>query len=221
MRLWLPLTREESLVNSTSEWISAGDALDLIESRLGGRAIAKDTLAEMLRDGKLRARAVEAWASNTNDINAIWDGRSDDTVEHDPEEEIQSDFRQSIQWADDVDSWRWPDSFFMLTVSRKPVECLYFRDVSFFKLDVEGAGVTGPFVKTAVAKGGRRTDFHRWESCWMEVIQIARDGNLVPGQISSQAALRDEILAAMGDNRLSEDSIKEPVRRVWKRFCEL
>lgn len=53
------------------------------------------------------------------------------------------------------------------------------------------------------------------------MIQIARDGNLVPGQIKSQAELREDLLDAMGENGLKEDSIKEPVRRIWKRFCEL
>lgn len=206
---------------STNEWISASEALDLVETRLGGRAPAKDTLAEMLRDGKIRARASEVWGSGISDINTIWECPNEDPAAHDPEEEIQSDFRQSVQWADDVDSWRWPDSFFMVTISRRPKECLYYKDVTFFRDNVNSAGIFDKIAPATTVKGGRRPDLQRWEEFWMEVVQIARDGNLVPGQVSSQAMLRDELLAAMGDGGLSEESIKEPVRRIWKRFCEL
>lgn len=206
-------------MSETGDWVSASDALDLVENRLGGRALAKDTLAEMLRDERIRARAAQAWGSSISDINAVWESESSDVVEHDPEEEIQRDFRQSVQWADDVDSWRWPDSFFMITVSRRPKECIYYRDVSFHKDDLR---LTDRPEKThpLTSRGGRRPDLPRWHNFWMEVVQIARDGNLVPGQIASQADLREELLFAMGVNHLSEDSIKEPVRRIWYRFCE-
>lgn len=204
----------------SEDWISAGDALDLVEARLGGRSLAKETLAEMLRDGKLRARAAEAWGSNTSDILAIWEGDPQNAVEHDPEEEIQNDFQQSVRWADDIDSWRWPDSFFMVTVSQRPKECLYYRDVTFLRSDLLNLGASEPKAQTS-ARGGRRADLQRWEAFWFEVIQIARDGNLVPGRIKSQAELREDLLDAMGENGLKEDSIKEPVRRIWKRFCEL
>jgi hypothetical protein len=208
-------------MTSDDEWISASDALEMVEGRLGGRAIAKDTLAEMLRDGKLRARAAEAWGADHVDMNATWESATGEPTDHDPEEEIQSDFRQSIRWADDVDSWIWPESFFIVTFSLKPREFIYYKNVNFFKKDLEKTGVPDVLVRTPIAKGGRRADFYRWESFWLEVIQIARDGNLVPGQIRSQAALREDIMSAMGDNALSEDSIKEPVRRIWNRFCEL
>jgi hypothetical protein len=207
-------------MSESGDWISASNALDLVEAQLGGRGPAKDTLAEMLRDEKIRARASEAWACDTSDINAIWEGDSQNNVEHDPNEEVQSDFGQSIQWADDIDSWRWPDSFFMITVSRRPKECLYYRDVTFFRDDLVKVSVLDRSAARTESKGGRRPDLHRWESFWMEVVQIARDGNLVPGQIRSQAALREDLLAAMKGVPLSEDSIKEPVRRIWQRFCE-
>ncbi|QNE32532.1 hypothetical protein F1C10_11625 [Sphingomonas sp. NBWT7] len=206
---------------SDNEWISASDALEMVEGRLGGRAIAKDTLAEMLRDGKLRARAAEAWGADHVDMNASWESATGEPADHDPEEEVQSDFRQSVRWADDVDSWIWPESFFIVTISLKPREFIYYKGVSFFKDDLEQPANPETLTKSSPTKGGRRTDFYRWEAFWLEVIQIARDGNLVPGQIRSQAALREDIIAAMGDNALSEDSIKEPVRRIWNRFCEL
>jgi len=205
------------------DWISASDALDMVETRLGGRSLAKDTLAEMLRDGKIRARAAETWGSDINDMHAIWESEDPDMVAHDSEEEIQSDFRQSVQWADDVDSWIWPDSFFMITVSRRPTGCTYYRSVRFYLPDLLVLGGLDKASQTAKnnnANGGRRPDLQRWQNFWLEVVQIARDGKLVPGQIASQAALREDLLDAMKGNPLSEDSIKEPVRRIWQRFCE-
>lgn len=178
--------------------------------------MAKETLAEMLRDGKLRARAAEAWGADTSDILGNWEGNA----EHDPEEEIQSDFQQSVQWADDIDSWRWPDSFFMVTVSRRPLECLYYRDVTFLRSDLANIGASEPTPRAFVAKGGRRTDLHRWENFWFAVIQTALDGNLIPGHFESQARLREELIDAVGEDGLKEDSLKAPVRRIWYRFCE-
>ena len=130
-------------------------------------------------------------------------------------------WRDSLQWADDVDLWRWPEGQFLVTARHRPLVRHFFEGVTFPLDEIEFIESDDPIFETSKkGTGGNRPDMQRWENFWMEVVQIARDGNLVPGQIHSQAALRDELLAAMKSRPFSEDSIKDPVRRVWERFCK-
>lgn len=54
----------------------------------------------------------------------------------------------------------------------------------------------------------------------MEVVELAKEGKLNAGQLKSQTALREDLLAAMKGDPLGNDSIMQPGRRIWERFCD-
>lgn len=201
------------------ERVSAGDALDRLEDTMGGRALAKSTFAEMLRDGKLLARADRVFVCGIRDLDEAWVLGLDEGLH--VKFNLDLDFehwRDSIQWIDDTNLWRWPESQFLVTTRQRPLVRNFFDGVTFSLQEIEELEAEAGEPERSKDHGGRRPNLPKWETFWMEVVQIARDGNLVSGQISSQAALRDELLTAMAGRGLSEDSIKEPVRRIWKRF---
>jgi hypothetical protein len=217
--------RELAMI-AESDRISASDALDTVESRLGGRAAAKASLAEMLRDGKLHAHASRSWCCDVRDVDIAWDSRNEDGGEWDVDISIDQDFwRDSVQWTEDVELWRWPECFFVITQRKRPLEIVYFEGVSFARPDIDRLMSGHKAVDSPKGKGGRRPDLERWEWFWLEVVQMARDGNLVFGGPTSQEDLCKRLLIAMQDRYPSErplelDSIKPRVRRIWERFCE-
>jgi hypothetical protein len=216
----------EEGTSTASEWISAAEALKLIEHSRGGRAAAKALLAELLSDGDLTARAAKAWYSDQPTVDRAWSNRHQ--VEHEESHVLRPrDWRRSRDWIADTALWRWPKSRFLITLSKSPPRRRFFEGVEFQRSQIEELlSSAGKKDATTLASpppapaGGRVSDQARWNEFWRILLSMSQAGKLNRREYPSQTKLRKEIRerARFKDLAFSDDHIKDRVREVWKEF---
>jgi hypothetical protein len=196
------------------EWIDAFEALKLVERNLGGRAAAKNTLSEYLRDGDLTAIAEEVWISEARTVDRAWS-------EKDPQIDLKNDvmlepkmFRNSKRWRFDQADWRWPFNKFSVVTRRQPVTKRWMmKGVKFSKAEI--AVIIGRAPASGVGSPGKPQE---WILFWHALIRFERDQQLNQHTFPTQASLCRRMLEEI-DSSLSEKTIKPVVAQVWKKFA--
>lgn len=201
-------------MSTPGDWISASDALNRYERLLGGRAAAKETLAEHLRDGNLRAIADQKWVSLEPTIKKAWRNESE-RAEAERNVALQPVlFRSSKRWLTDKSDWRWPFDKASITFRTKPVKRHMFAGLKFASADlVNIAGAPDP------RSGGSPGKKEQWVTFWHGMIDLAQAGRLNYSSFPTQAALRKELLESYGID-LSEKSITPATRQIWMKHCK-
>lgn len=202
------------------QWVSAKKALQLLTGTYNGRVAAKAELADLLRDGLVRARATRAWQSSEENISRAWKRPPETPVEENVEL-APAVWRRSKWWTEDQGQWRWTNGDFIITRSKEPFKRIMLKRVQFYASDLAKLQNVdaGEFAK---GPGGARKRREAWDVMWMELVGIAQAGRLKKSQLESQKNLRAELLPHLDSKEggLGEDSITPVIRQVWHRFVE-
>lgn len=203
-----------------TDWLPASEALEQLHIHHNGPAATKLLLSDLLRDGKLRARARRAFVSTAKDIDRAWKARLHPDGEFDYDIELRrKDFRDSRTWIADLHDWVWPESRFVITLKVDPIERYFYENVEFASEDIKRLEPSVS-IPAPAGRGGRRPDMARWTNFWLQVVHLAKAGKLHRGEFSSQAELSEEIRDMMGSSPLGEDAVKDRIRQIWVRFIE-
>lgn len=208
------------------DWLSASDALNKIVTHRRDQYLVKHMLADLLKDGVVRARADRMWTSSKPTLNAAWRARASASAEHDV---LLSPliWQRSRFWLDDLELWRWTRNRFVVTAGLTPPERIILEGVRLRNADLEKVLDTFPSMSTAErARTGRPIKRDKWDMFWMGVVDIAHNQELNLGNFNSQEALRRHLLEGALESEdpdrphLSEESIKPLVRDIWYRFVQ-
>jgi hypothetical protein len=102
----------DSEVKSEPALIFAADALEYAARSCGDRISAKQRLADLLKDGRISARAERQWLSKKSSLTDAWRSRS--KAKFDTDVPItRLTWGRSRFWADDLDMWRWSRNRFV------------------------------------------------------------------------------------------------------------
>ncbi len=206
-------------------WLSASEALSKAAGACGDRVSAKARLADLLKDGKVRARAARMWTSKRPTLTAAWQARSRAKFETDV---VLSPmiWGRSRHWLDDLELWRWSRNRFVITASQTPPERIILEGIQFDERDIERelppiAAVAPPPKRGA---GGRPIKRDEWHLFWLAVLARSQKGELSRGIFESQVALREALLADItpdkgdGTPYLSAEAIKPHVKDIWDTY---
>ena len=162
-------------LSSESDWIAASEALEHLYWHHGGWVGTKFLLAELLKDGKLQARAARLWTSDAPSIDLAWKSRGDAEAKENVEV-APSVWRRSQYWLEDVINWRWPDNRFLLTRTKKPAERTFVEGVTFRTAQVAELLPA----KSRKGIGGRSIRAPDWEKIGVALVTMAHQGVFRP-----------------------------------------
>lgn len=154
----------------SSEWIPANDAVALISPHHGGDRASKLILADMLKDGRLDARAGEIWDSRGGSVEQAWTRAKRIDLEIDIEVPSWK-WRTSLFWSEDLDLWRWPENRFVLTRSRKPSLLTFVVNVQFRYSQIKSLLPPG-----REKIGGAPMNVENWAKVAVIIIGLAEKG---------------------------------------------
>lgn len=157
------------------EWIPASEALELLYPHHGGWLGTKSLLAELLKDGKIQARAARIWSSDAPSISSAWKSRADAEADEDVEVP-RSVWGTSRYWSEDVTNWRWPDNRFVLTRTKKPAERTFVEGVEFYRAHVLALLPQ----RSRKGVGGRSIRATDWEKVGVALVTMAHQGVFLP-----------------------------------------
>ena len=201
-------------MSGSGDWISASDALKKYERLLGGRAAAKETLAEHLRDGNLRAIAEQKWVSVEPTIKKAWKNEAERAEAENAVELKPALFRSSKRWLTDKADWRWPFDKASITFRTKPMKRHMLAGMKFASADlIKITGAPDP------RSGGSPGKKEQWVTFWHGMIDLAQVGRLNHANFPTQRKLRDELLEGYGVD-LSDKSITPATRQIWMKHCK-
>jgi len=156
--------------DGSREWIPAVEALDALYPHHGGYHGTKLFLAELLKDGELKARAGQRWTSDRPSLDAAW--RNRDKAESEENVELdEADWADSRFWSEDLDNWRWRKNRFVLTSTKRPAKRTFLVDVDFRASQVN---LLLPSKRRGL--GGRNIRAADWQKIGVVLIDLAREG---------------------------------------------
>jgi hypothetical protein len=199
------------------EWISAKEALADFKKSNGGAKALKETIAEHLRDGDLRARGRLYRQVPGEQISNAWKKIKGQPLP-DIEEISRSKFRASKPWHKDVSQWRWPLNKFSITYTtrgRKKYRSL-ISDVELNMADLRKLLNPPAPLKT----GGQEINLETWTDFMCASIQAALDGKLDPTVTKDQTELLEIISERMQGEEFGDKTMKKAVAEIWERFIE-
>lgn len=208
-----------SMSAEESEWISPQDAVEQIEQHVGGRQFAKTLIADLLRDGRVVAKAARIWDSSAATLDDAWSGRKKSDLETDAIID-SSIWRDSKYWDLDLSLWQWPENRFVITRQKKPADRTMIEDMAFRSAHVRAIMKSGTDTAPQGRGGGRPRDTERWTNFWLSIVQLAVDRRLNITSLPTKAEFRRIVIDEMGSGAFSEDAIKRPIRQVWNRFVD-
>ena len=205
--------------------ISASDALEHASRSCGDRVAAKQQIADLLKDGRIRARAARQWTSRKPSLTAAWRARS--RAKFDTDVALTRwTWERSRFWADDLDMWRWSRNRFVLTAA--PAERIILEGIQLDRSDLAREvplAVTGPSAPPPAKRnvGGRPIKRDEWHDFWWAVLVRSQKGELTRGFFQTQEELRLTLLeditdAKTGEEYLSEGTIKPHVQQIWDNY---
>lgn len=204
--------------------IFAAEALEHAARSCGDRISAKQRLADLLKDGRISARAERQWLSKKPSLTDAWRSRSKAKFDTDVAV-TRLAWGRSRFWSDDLDMWRWSRNRFVLTAG--PAERLILEGVRLNQRDVElefplaTPSEAAPSTRR-VGAGGRPPKRDEWHEFWLAVLKRSQNGELSTGFFRTQDALLEalhaDITKANGTYLLSEATIKPQVRRIWAEY---
>jgi hypothetical protein len=155
---------------TSSEWVPAATALKLLDKHHLGHRGVKLLIAELLRDGELDARADAVWQGKFLSLDESWRRRIQ--LDHDPILELdQSTWGSSAFWNDDLSNWRWNDSRFVLTHSKRPSKRTFLTGVSF-----RASQIVNLLPSNRKGIGGRKIDAAAWAKIGVALIELGKEG---------------------------------------------
>ena len=175
-------------------WISASEALEMLQPFFGGRRATKEMLADLLRDGKLRARAERKWRSKQSGARF--------KVPHKDSFEIECGlqippklWRLSRQWSADQERWRWPRGDFLISCGAARTEYVFLKDVHFNREEVFASHRRGKEFTESLKKrgGGVKTPADKWAIITEAVLRLERTGRLTKNEFGTAESLAHEI----------------------------
>ncbi|WP_423141092.1 hypothetical protein ACOYW6_09550 [Parablastomonas sp. CN1-191] len=199
---------------SQSEWEPAFSSLKRFEALYLDRVAAKSTLADCLRDGELRAKAIVT-ESRRRKIHEAWNEAKDDVTGDDHSIIVEPlTWRRSKDWADDQLEWRWPFNKFSVTVSTGPFTRVMMQKVEFATTDIDRI-----LRQRQAHLGGSPKRTEAWTLVWHTLIELARSDRLNKDSFATQKDLRNEILEEIGDS-LTDETLRKPISQVWNKFVK-
>lgn len=207
------------------EWLAASDALAMTEATGKDLVQAQQLLAELLKEGRLRAHVDRLWATDEADPNDSWKNRHEVEAE---ENIIVSTtlWRDSRFWQADRDLWRWSKNRFLITESLDPVDRTILEGVKICVADLEVCLGIKRSELTQPLKVVTPRKLHEWDRFWMAVVDLAMKGDLAPGRWANQDELIEELLELVGRHPktakflLGPDSIRPRVSGIWKQHID-
>lgn len=204
---------------SDDGWTSAKTVLALSISNQIDPLLVKNTLADFLRDGILRARVNATWISTESRLGTAMKVPDDDDVERDclvPVARWRSD-----KWlAADRDRWRWPASTFFHTLNRTPLRRRIFKGVNFSVEDLKR--LRPDWFGSTKPQRGRKHDTGPRDLGWLAVVELALNGELKKAEFETQARIAaelEEMLELPGDKLLlGKNQIEEIAKKTASRL---
>lgn len=106
--------------NLAVDWISAADALQMMEGAGYDTVTAKAVLSDQLREGRIKIRADEIWTSDDDKLGNAW-GRSPSKSDVVIDTQVPvSVFHRSKRWTKDPKHWKWMENKFYVKIQTKP-----------------------------------------------------------------------------------------------------
>jgi hypothetical protein len=206
------------------QWISAKEAVNIMTASGAIDPVsAKASLTDLLRDGRLTAKAKSVWIdTSSNPATLSWKVPEDNgTLELDlitPVTFWRSDKRE----LEDRSRWRWAVNNFFYTTNLKPLKRRMMRGV---QLDLHELSMTHPrfFVSPNISRKGRPPEVEKRDGVWLEILEIALASELHSNVYRTRKDLLDDLLkrkgsAANGQRLAGEVQIKDVAKQAWERM---
>lgn len=216
--------REAVLENDDGvAWFSAIEAQEFLEGHFGGSTKAKRRIADLLWEGRLKARAREIWKSETEKLGtALRIPPAESRIRRNVTIERQI-WRSTKRWKGDQFRWRWLEGDFFITSRKEPKRRYILKGVEFAAADIEKILTLGKKSSKPQKASGPPVRAEAWTAFWHGLIDLAQSGRLTRDQFSTQKELRFELLThymAEGEDSegLADRTLKTPVRQVYRKF---
>ena len=197
--------------------ITPWQAIEQLETCIGGSVATKEAIADKIRDGAIRAFARAIWTHDGADPKVGWES-APKISKNSPS--VAIDRRKLIgskQWFDDARNWKWRKGDFF--ISKKNGKLLMLKGVTLSKEDVGALQQRHDDRLRNINKGGRNVKADNWTKIWLTVLQMERDGELDQAKLGQKAYFVDQILARFEDPKpLSPSTIKDAMGQVWEKF---
>lgn len=223
--------------------LSARKVLELFAAENGGPVGTRDLLAFHLREGNVEARARHKWASIEQSVAEAW------TTAPPPKNISEksrlkkkhvvkaSEWRASVDWINDVQSWDFKRSRFHITISLNPLRRIMLKDIRF-----HAGEVSSYFSIKGKKRPGAKPELAQWRMFWHRIIAIMQDGRddfggLTHPDVSSNIKLRNKISDLKKDDKqpdwlaqiakridetsaftLKDDAMLEEITKLRKKF---
>ena len=194
-------------------------ARKMLEHYLGGATATEEEIVNKIRAGEIKAYAKRSWKSKEPRLKKAWQIGPPDDAERD--QQIRASiFIGSENWDRDAKQWKWQRGDFFIS-SRKKNHRWLFSSVKFANEDIERLLADSKKVFAERHKGGRTLNEDNWTKIWLEVVQLALDGELTKQKMQYKGTLIQAVMGKFDDSNpapLSDSAIKTAMKQVYDRF---
>ena len=179
-------------------------AVELLELCVGGSVIAKEVIADKMRDGVLKAYAKTISVSRAKHIKLAWSDAPafDGTMKIIPKTKLIG----SAHWAEDARNWKWRSGRFHLR--RKVGGFLLLRGVSLVENDVMQLIRRYDERIRNLNKGGRGIKENAWYNMWLTVLWMQNNDQLNKTTICQKQVFAGEVMTAWNEKVRPELKLK-------------
>lgn len=196
-------------------------ALKRLRYHFGGPPTTKAVLADLIRDGEIRAFARYSWVSEEKSLVRARKSRP-----RDAERGIQirpAQLMGNRRWTEIATRWKWKRGDFFAIIRAKPIKRLIFSNVRFSKEDVEQVlQDANDALKEARSNRGKKPKLEVWHKVWFEVLAIAAAGRLTKKHFPEMHNFRTEVSVAVvgngADGGLKEKTFSPLLNQIYRKF---
>ena len=152
-------------------------------------------LADLLRDGELRAMAEQQWSTNEKGVQ--FKQPHDDAFESQRSAEIPAQvWRLTRRWSADQERWRWPRGNFFVTAKFAPRERIFLKHVHFDRKEILRTHKRAAEMEEKLKRGGGRvTPADHWAIIAEALLKLDRLGELSKTKFGTAESLAYAILS--------------------------
>lgn len=214
----LPLNGQTPKKTRTSDLISANKALKMLSKHWSGGPATKLRLVDMLVDGQLTAYARYHWTTSKKQIRSQWNyGPPENAIER---RRIKRGVLTGSSVLDqDMKLWKWPKNRFHVTHVKRGGKIVryFYSGVKFKRAAIETLVAEAEASERDQSKGGRPVETLRWEEFWVQMVLLARSGQMEHFDSKRAGAFQKAIFGAyvgadLQQKPLGHDTLTVPLR---------
>lgn len=200
------------------ELVPARYALEMLQHYWGGPLATKGALADLIRDGALRAYALETWHTRRvrpPDILRLKASPSS-ALKFQLDPKI---LKSSDAWVDHAKDWDWKRGKFFVIQSRRRQQTTVFSQVQFVEEDVDRLLEQAKSARRKeLSAAGAPPRMQAWHDVWLAMVRVILAGPFTRQRIGAQQLFIRSIINELGGDKktpLRADAIRPQVRRVY------